>query len=127
MSEVFILKLVICLVGVLMMIITVASLAKRRMNESFCLAWGVISLMLILAGILLHPSELEKIISPIGLVLILIIIFGVLYFVYFVSVKISTLSREKQELAIQVALLNQENQRIMKRLEQITGLEEREI
>lgn len=127
MSEVFILKLVICLVGVLMMIITVASLAKRRMNESFCLAWGVISLMLILAGILLHPSELEKIISPIGLVLILIIIFGVLYFVYFVSVKISTLSREKQELAIQVALLNQENQRIMKRLEQMTGLEDREI
>lgn len=127
MSEVFILKLVICLVGVLMMIITVASLAKRRMNESFCLAWGVISLMLILAGILLHPSELEKIISPIGLVLILIIIFGVLYFVYFVSVKISKLSREKQELAIQVALLNQENQRIMKRLEQMTGLEDREI
>lgn len=127
MNEVVILKLVICMVGVLMMIITIASLAKRRMNESFCLAWGVISLMLILAGILLHPSELDQFVSPIGLIIILIIFFSALYFVYFVSVKISTLSREKQELAIQVALLNQENQRIMERLEKMTGLEERDI
>lgn len=127
MSEVVILKLVICMVGVLMLIITIASLAKRRMNESFCLAWGVISLMLILAGILLHPSELDRFISPVGLIIILIIFFSALYFVYFVSVKISTLSREKQELAIQIALLNQENQRIMERLEKISGLEERDI
>ena len=127
MNEVVILKLVICMVGVLMMIITIASLAKRRMNESFCLAWGVISLMLILAGILLHPSELDQFISPIGLIIILIIFFSALYFVYFVSVKISTLSREKQELAIQVALLNQENQRIMERLGKLTDLEERDI
>lgn len=127
MNEVVILKLVICMVGVLMMIITIASLAKRRMNESFCLAWGVISLMLILAGILLHPSELDQFISPVGLIIILIIFFSALYFVYFVSVKISTLSREKQELAIQVALLNQENQRIMERLGKLTDLEERDI
>lgn len=116
-----ILKLIFIVVGIIMLFITVSSLAKRRMNESFCLVWGIISVAILVAGCLLHPSEWNKYISPLGLVLILIIFFCCLYAAYFVSLKISELSREKQELAIHVALLNQENQRIMKRLEELSG------
>lgn len=111
-----ILRIIIIAMGIFMMGLTISSLAKRKMNESFCLAWGLISLAVILAGILLRPSEWNTYISATGLVLILIIVFVVMYAAYFMSLKISELMRKNQELAIQVSLLNQENERILKKL-----------
>ena len=79
-----ILKTVILVMGIIMFVITVSSLAKRRMNESFCLAWGIISVAIIVAGCMLHPSQIGEYISNLGLILILIIFFSVVYAAYFV-------------------------------------------
>ena len=56
-----ILKTVILVMGIIMFVITVSSLAKRRMNESFCLAWGIISVAIIVAGCMLHPSQIGEV------------------------------------------------------------------
>lgn len=122
-----ILKTVILIMGIIMFIITVLSLARRKMNESFCLAWGIISVAIIVAGCMLHPSQIGEYISNLGLILILIIFFCVVYAAYFVSLKISELEREKQELAINVSLLNEENMRILAKLSEITGTDIRDL
>lgn len=122
-----ILKVTILIMGVVMVTITIGSLAKRKMNESFCLVWGIISVAMLLAGCLIHPHDIEKYISIAGLILILVIFFCVIYAAYFVSLKISELEREKQELAIHVSLLNQENVKILKRLSELTGEDIREL
>ena len=41
------LRVIICVGGVMFLGITLSSLAKRRMTEPFCLAWGIISIALI--------------------------------------------------------------------------------
>lgn len=122
-----ILRIVLFLIGISLLIITVVSLAKRKMNESFCLAWGIVSVAIILAGCLLRPSGWTRFMSATGLVLVLVIIFSAIYAVLFVSLKISELMRKNTELAIQVSLLNQENERILERLSEITGVDKREI
>ena len=94
----------------------ILSLAKRKMTEPFCLAWAVLSALMILSGILLNPSQLDGYISTRGLILIIIIVSGILWGLWFISTQVSILKRKNQELAMQVSLLNQENERILHRL-----------
>ncbi len=127
MSQGNILQIIIIATGVFLLCVTTTSLARRKMTESFCITWGLISLMIILAGILLRPVGWSKYVSTLGMLLVLIVIFCVIYVAYFLSAKVSELSRKNQELAIQVSLLNQENERILARLEEIVGVEKRDI
>ncbi len=127
MSQGNVLQIIIIATGIFLLCVTTGSLAKRKMTESFCITWGLISIMIILAGILLRPVGWSKYISTLGMVLVLIVIFCVIYVAYFLSSKVSELSRKNQELAIQVSLLNQENERILERLEELTGVDKRKL
>lgn len=122
-----ILRIIFIITGLFMLGLTVTSLARRRMNESFCLAWGVVSVCIILAGCLLRPSQWNKYLSDVGLVLILLVFFCLIYAAYFMSLKISELTRKNTELAIQISLLNAENERILKALKDITGKDIRDL
>lgn len=115
-----ILQIIMVATGVCLFFITTNSLAKRKMTESFCLAWGLISVVLVLAGLFLRPAGWSRYLSNMGMLLVLMIGYSVLYVAYFLSSKVSELARKNQELAMQVSLLNQENRRIMKQLEQLT-------
>ena len=122
-----ILQIIMVATGVCLFFITTNSLAKRKMTEPFCLAWGLISVVLILAGIFLRPAGWSSYLSNMGMALVLMIGYSVIYVAYFTSSKVSELSRKNQELAMQVSLLNQENRYIMKQLEQLTGEEDQEL
>ena len=121
-----ILQIIMVATGICLFFITINSLAKRKMTESFCLAWGLISVVLILAGIFLRPVGWNSYLSNTGMVLVLMIGYSVIYVAYFLSSKVSELARKNQELAMQVSLLNQENRHIMKQLEQLTGEKKQE-
>lgn len=113
--------------GVFLLIVTINSLAKRKMTESFCLAWGLISLVLICAGIFLRPAGWNRYLSNMGMVMVLMIGFCAIYVLYFLSSKVSELARRNQELAMQISLLNHENQHMMEQLEQLTSADKREL
>lgn len=121
-----VLQIIVIALGIFLLIVTINSLAHRKMTESFCLAWGLIALILVLAGLFLRPTEWNRYISPMGLMLVIMIGFCVVYVTYFMSIKLSDLSRKNQELAIQISLLCQENQQIMEKLEQVTPAVEQE-
>ncbi len=114
-----ILRIVMITAGVLIFMQTILSLAKRRLKEQFCLLWGVISLLLVLAGILLRPVTLTQYVSGTGMLLIIVAGGCVVCCLYFLSIQLSVLSRKNQELAMQVSLLNQENERILAELEEL--------
>lgn len=115
-----ILQIIMVATGICLFFITTNSLAKRKMTEPFCLAWGTISMVLILAGIILRPAKWSNYMSNTGMMLVLMIGYSVICIAYFLSSKVSELSRKNQELAMQVSLLNKENRYIMKQLEQLT-------
>ncbi|MCM1056203.1 MAG: DUF2304 domain-containing protein [Firmicutes bacterium] len=116
-----ILRIIICCGGVALLGLTMSSLARRRMTEPFCLAWGIISVVLILAGILLRPSIWNRFISLTGMFLVLLLGFAVIYIAFFVSTRVSELMRKNQELAMQVSLLNWEKDELWKKLEELSG------
>ena len=122
------LRVIICCGGVILLGITMSSLAKRRMTESFCLAWGIISVALILAGILLRPTMWNRYISITGMFLVLLLGFAVIYIAFFLSTRVSELMRKNQELAMQVSLLNWEKNELWKKVEELSGqMEEKSL
>ncbi|MBP3568937.1 MAG: DUF2304 domain-containing protein [Lachnospiraceae bacterium] len=113
------LRVAMVVIGIVLLLTTISSLAKRKMTESVCLAWGLVSVVFILAGILLRPYGISNYISITGLLLVMIIGAVVLYGAFFVSTKLSELARKNHELAVQVSLLNHENRVMLKKLEQL--------
>lgn len=115
-----ILRIIVVCTGVLLIIITLSSLARRKMTESFCLTWGLIAVIMILGGIILRPYGISGFISVTGLFMILIVGFCLIFGSFYITGKVSELARKNQELAIQVTLLNQENRMILEKLEELT-------
>lgn len=102
--------------GILLLIFTVLSLARRHMTEMFCLVWGFFALLMILGGILLRPTGIGNYISDIGLILAILVGGLVILAAYFISMHISMLERQNRELAMQVAILNEEQERLWREL-----------
>ena len=111
------LRIFMVVTGIVLLWTTISSLAKRKMTETVCLAWGLVSVVCILAGLLLRPYGIGAYISKTGLVLIIIIAVVVLQGALFVSIKISDLVRKNHELAVQVSLLNHENYNMLQKVE----------
>ena len=110
------LRVFVIVMGVWLLLMAVLSLAKRRMTEQFCLAWAIVSVLMVICGILVNPSELDKYISLRILILIFLIAIGVVWILWFISTQLSILSRKNQELAMQISLLNQDSEQILKKL-----------
>lgn len=110
--------------GAVLLVIVLLSLTKRRMTEPFCLAWGLFALLLLLAGVLLHPKELDRYISATGILLVLFLFYSILVSAYSLSGALSVLIRKNRELAVQVSILNMETERLSRELadlERMTG------
>ena len=114
-----VLRLFVIVAGAYMFLKATLSLAKRKMTEPFCLAWAVLSALMIFSGILLNPSQLDGYISTRGLILIIIIVSGILWGLWFISTQVSILKRKNQELAMQISLLNNDCEKILRELEKL--------
>ena len=114
------LRIIMIATGIFLWVITLMSLAKRRMTDTFSLIWGMVSIIIILAGILLRPAGWNSIISKTALILILLVGFCVIYCIYFICRQISDLMRRNHELAMQLAILKKQNDEIMEQLKQLT-------
>lgn len=114
-----VLQIIMIVLGGTLLCETITSLAQRKMTESFCLTWELISVIIILAGCLLRPSGIAEYISVTGLLLVIMIGFCIVFGAHFMSRVVSDLMRKNNELAIQVSLLNQEREEILEQLEDL--------
>lgn len=114
-----VLRLFVIVAGAYMFLKAILSLAKRKMTEPFCLAWAVLSALMILSGIILNPSQLDRYVSLRGLILIMIIVSGILWGLWFISTQVSSLKRRNQELAMQISLLNHDCEKMLRELKKL--------
>ena len=105
-----VLRLFMIILGVLILIKTVVSLAKRKMTEQFCLVWAVLSVLFVICGFLLKPTSLEKYISLCGFIFAMLIVIIIVSGAWFISIQVSSLIRKNQELAMQTSLLNHDSE-----------------
>lgn len=110
------LQILVVIGGIIFLLITFLEYVKKRMTEEIGLLWTLFSVLMI--GIGLIPDSLAwvgQIRTSVALVLFGFAFFFLLLLLY-LSIVISQLLRKNQELAIQVSLLNQENEQILTRL-----------
>lgn len=112
-----ILKLFLIAGGALLLLISITSLARKRLNESFALFWGVMSLIFIITGLSIQPVLLSVYLSSVSLVLIILAIVCITWAFFFLSIRASELARKNTELAINISLLQQEVEMLQKRID----------
>ena len=102
-------------------------LAVKKLTVNLAVAWEGIGIGLVLVGAIPVLSSWCYLIGE-GTVVAMFLVGAVaVWSGYELSVQISSLSLKTQELAMQVSLLNQENERMLKALSELTGKDVRDI
>lgn len=99
--------------GILFIAMDFYSYAKQKLNESMGLLWAFVSIALIVTGAV---PAFSKGLSEWLLICLFIICLLLLFLLFKVTKAVSVLTMKNQELAMQVSLLNQENERILHEL-----------
>ena len=127
MSIAAIVRIGISTTGFLIMGLTFYLHAVKKLTVNLAVAWEGIGIGLVLVGAIPVLSSWCYL-SGEGTVVAMFLVGAVaVWSGYELSVQISSLSLKTQELAMQVSLLNQENERMLKALSELTGKDVRDI
>ena len=111
------LRVFLIVLGCYLLVITLLSLARRKMTEQFCLVWSVLSVLMVILGIVIKPSQIERYMRGEILALVLIVVLSVVWGLWFISTQVSILMRKNQELAMQTSLLNQDSENMLRQID----------
>lgn len=99
--------------GILFLILAFWAYTRQKLNDSMALIWAFVSIALVITGAV---PVVSKHLSESLLIFMFIICLLLLFLLFKVSKAVSVLTMKNQELAMQVSLLNQENERILHKL-----------
>ncbi len=99
--------------GILFLILAFWAYTRQKLNDSMALIWAFVSIALVITGAV---PAVSKHLSESLLIFMFIICLLLLFLLFKVSKAVSVLTMKNQELAMQVSLLNQENERILHKL-----------
>ena len=99
--------------GIFFLVLAFWAYTRQKLNDSMALIWVFVSIALVITGAV---PAVSKHLSESLLIFMFIICLLLLFLLFKVSKAVSVLSMKNQELAMQVSLLNQENERILHKL-----------
>nr|WP_296091728.1 hypothetical protein [uncultured Dorea sp.] len=118
-STAVIMKTGLIIVGVMIMIMSFVFHAKRKLTVNLAVVWEFLGFTLILTGAVPVFSSWCHLLAK-GTVIAMFVIGALaLWGSYILCILISNLSMKNQELAMQVSLLNQENELMLKEIEKL--------
>lgn len=118
-STAVIMKTGLIIVGVMIMIMSFVFHAKRKLTVNLAVVWEFLGFALILIGAVPVFSSWCHLLAK-GTVIAMFVIGALaLWGSYILCILISNLSMKNQELAMQVSLLNQENELMLKEIEKL--------
>lgn len=113
-----ILKVLMIDFGIFLLIMDLFMYARQKLTDGIGLGWAIVSLALLVAGIVVSLDDVCYLWSGAkNIVLLMFAVFAVIMlFLFKISMAVSVVVVKNQELAMQVSLLNQENERILQEL-----------
>ena len=113
-----ILKVLMIDFGIFLLIMDQFMYARQKLTDGIGLGWAIVSLALLVAGIVVSLDDVCYLWSGAkNIVLLMFAVFAVIIlFLFKISMAVSVVVVKNQELAMQVSLLNQENERILQEL-----------
>lgn len=127
MSIALITKLVLIITGVIIMTVTFILHAKKKLTVDLSVAWEGIGFALILIGVVPVFSSWCELLGRGTMIAMFLVGALAIWGLFEVSILISRLTMKVRELAMQVSLLNQENERMLQELSELTGKSVREL
>jgi hypothetical protein len=110
---VFWMKMIVALTGVVFLFLDYYNFSRRRIVANIGVGWGFFSLQLVLVGAFPGLSAWAEIIAPTTFMGLYVLGVVALVGTLLLSISVSKLIMRNQELAMQVSLLNQENEKIL--------------
>lgn len=118
-STAVLMKIGLIIVGVMIMIMSFVFHAKRKLTVNLAVVWEFLGVALILIGAVPVFSSWCHLLAR-GTVIAMFVVGALaLWGSYILCILISNLSMKNQELAMQVSLLNQENELMLKEIEKL--------
>lgn len=114
-------KNVIILFGILLLCMDFWSLICKKFTELMGIGWGIFSILIIVSGAISGFSDWGSFREQREYLMFFLFFAAIVIGFFFVCRMLSQLTMKNQELAMQVSLLNQENESILKELELLTG------
>ena len=105
--------------GVVLFITDLISLARRKIDSAFSVVWGVLAIVLVLLGVFLSFGVLSRYMSWQAVIFITVGVTALLFSLYRIVQYISELTSRNQELVIQVSLLNEESRQLKESVRQL--------
>lgn len=114
-----IMKAGLIIIGVIIMVMSFVFHAKRKLTVNLAVVWEFLGFALILIGAVPVFSSWCHLLAR-GTVIAMFVVGALaLWGSYILCILISNLSMKNQELAMQVSLLNQENEMMLKEIEKL--------
>lgn len=127
MNTAIIVKIGMIVTGLLIMGLTFYLHAVKKLAVNLAVAWEGIGVGLVLIGAIPVLSAWCYLVGEGTIIAMFLVGSVVVWSGYELSIQISSLAMKTQELAMQVSLLNQENERILNELSKLTGKEIRDL
>lgn len=116
-----ILRIIVGVTGGVLLWADFITLARRKMKEAIGMCWCIFGILLIALATVPGLTGWSKVIPTETVAAVVLLGVMLLWLLFTLSRHVSTLMMKNQELAMQVSLLNQENERILCQLEMKTG------
>lgn len=109
-------RLIVILAGICLMLLTFFMYSRRRLTDHIAMGWGLFSFIMILAGLIRAWSGWSRALALASYPMVFAMGGMLILIIFMHSVHLSQLVMKNQELAIQVSLLNQENEELILRI-----------
>ena len=116
-------NIVLTIIGVLFLMADFWVCVHKKFSDLMGMGWSVLSIMIIMCSIIPGISNWSQFMDRPECIAALILFLVILFDAFLISMMISQLSMKNQELAMQVSLLNQENEKILFEINELTGKE----
>lgn len=110
------LKIGICVLGAVLLWLDLMAYVRKKMTDSMSVFWAIFAVAIIVAGKFVKVQEVCNV-STLWVLFFLVAV--VIFFLFGVTVTVSGLVAKNQELAMQVSLLNQENEHLLYKINKI--------
>ena len=110
-----ILKMMLIVVGIFLLILDLFMYARQKLTDGIGLGWAIVSATFLVSGIAVSTDAATYLWNGAKSVVLFVFVVIIL-FLFKISMAVSVVVVKNQELAMQVSLLNQENERILQEL-----------
>ncbi len=121
-------RIIMVVIGFGLCVTDFISYSKQKLTERFAFWWGIFSVVILLSGAVPALSGWTRVFDFSTYAGVILLFLAALAILYSMSLTISELTRKNQELAMQVSLLNNENEQMLgslRHLQEKAGSEEK--